>query len=169
MTARLGTTIFSVRSPNLLPGAQPNDGKFGASPGGAGPNRLPRGAHLSKGPKAWPTLELNPVPPLFRAGVRTIRLVGWQSGPPRPLNVIIRPLCDEAPLGLRGVDGARRATPRELAIVYLRGRAAREEALGADARAWPPSKAQLDMSSKCASGRLDGMGAHSPKSFRKMR
>jgi hypothetical protein len=32
------------------------------------------GAHL-KGPKAWPTIELNPpVPPLFRAGSRTVRL-----------------------------------------------------------------------------------------------
>jgi hypothetical protein len=46
MPARLETTIFSVRSLNLLPGAIADDGK-----GSAGPNRLPGGAHL-KGPKA---------------------------------------------------------------------------------------------------------------------
>jgi hypothetical protein len=41
MTARLETTIFSVRSLNLLPGAQPNDGK-----GSAVPNRLTKGCAL---------------------------------------------------------------------------------------------------------------------------
>jgi hypothetical protein len=46
MTARLETTIFSVRSLNLHPGAIADDGK-----GSAGPNRLPGGAHLT-GPKA---------------------------------------------------------------------------------------------------------------------
>jgi hypothetical protein len=47
MRARLETTIFSVRSLNLLPGAQPNDGK-----GSAVPNRLTKGCAL-KSPKAW--------------------------------------------------------------------------------------------------------------------
>jgi hypothetical protein len=53
MTARLETTIFSVRSLNLLPGAQPNDGK-----GSAVPNRLTKGC-APKGTKGVNVLESN--------------------------------------------------------------------------------------------------------------
>jgi hypothetical protein len=67
MTARLETTIFSVRSLNLFPGAQPNDGK-----GGAVPNRLTKGCAL-KGTKGVKVLESNLGPSPQRARVLTAK------------------------------------------------------------------------------------------------
>jgi hypothetical protein len=70
MTAHPETTIFSVRSLNLLPGAQANDGK-----GSAGPNRLPLpgDAHL-KEPNWRERPRIEPGTSAFQGGGQTIRL-----------------------------------------------------------------------------------------------
>jgi hypothetical protein len=68
MTPCLETTIFSVRSLNLLPGAQANDGK-----GSTGPNRLPGGGP-PKGGQRREGPRIEPGSSAFQGGGQTIIL-----------------------------------------------------------------------------------------------